>query len=117
VGWFRSTRYPASRVPDGFAYRPPWRAADTPLEEQLRREVPRGHVLYGLSARAVARRQDNDDVLFELFGADLLAGFALVHLDWRSRPGRFTEWPHTVPFPTFDDWVRGCMNPDAEEWE
>jgi hypothetical protein len=81
----------ASRVPDGFAFQIPWHKEDQPLHEELRRELSGRHQLYGVTARAVARRQDNDDVLFELFGSNAPAEFAMVHLTGSSRPDQFSR--------------------------
>lgn len=44
-------------------------AADE-LEIELRRELPPSHVLCGLQLRAVARRENRDDVLFQSADAD-----------------------------------------------
>lgn len=61
------------------------------LERELRREVPANHVLHGRIARAHARRDDCDDVAFEVDGAELW----VVHLDdWRSE--RDPSSPHAV---------------------
>jgi hypothetical protein len=45
----------------------PWhRVSDPCFVRELRREVCPQHVLYGVQVKTVARRYDNDDVLFEL---------------------------------------------------
>ena len=75
------------------------------LEAQLALEVARGHVLDGVRAVAVGRRDDNDDVLFALPDGRV----AEVHLTWRK--GRETEahWPATAVFASLDAWIRERM--------
>lgn len=57
-----------------------WRAIEgreaTTLEDELRHEVPVGHVLHGREVQAIARRDDCDDVAFDVSGA----GLCVVHL-------------------------------------
>lgn len=60
----------------------------TTLEDELRRETPVGHALHGRAVRAVARRQDCDDVAFEVAGA----GLCVVHLTWQTETD--ARWPH-----------------------
>ena len=117
MGIFSFGRTPASRVPDDFQYRVPWHRTDRSLHDELRREASRQHPLYGVTARAVARRQDNDDVLFELFGSDAPAEFAVVHLTWSGHPDQFPGFPGTELYPTFAQWVADCMTPDADDWD
>jgi hypothetical protein len=67
------------------------------LEEELRREVAAGHLLFGLPVTAVARRRDCDDVLFKVL--DGTNRYAVVHLTWRGCPGNDPRWP----WVTFQD--------------
>gem|GEM_PF-3452353 len=106
-----------SRVPDDFLFRIPWHRTNQPLHEELAREMSPPHQLHGIAARAVARRQDNDDVLFELFGSNAPADFAVVHLTWSGRPDQFSEFPGTELYPTFAAWSAERMTPDVEDWE
>jgi hypothetical protein len=80
-------------------------------ERELTRELAAGHVLFGRKARAVGRRQDQDDVLFALDGP---RQFAVVHLTYarETRP----EFPHTLVFESIQEFVEGCMLPDHEEF-
>jgi len=105
-----------SRVPDGFEFRVPWHCAEHALREELLCELPTQHRLYGVEARAVARRQDNDDVLFELFGSEAPAEFAVVHLTWSGKPEPGPKYPWTELYGTFSEWVTHRMTPDADEW-
>jgi len=52
------------------------------MEAELRREMSKGHVLFGRSVAAIGRRVDNDDVLFYL--GDVPPRFAVVHLTYRQ---------------------------------
>jgi hypothetical protein len=117
MGIFDFGRTPASRVSDGFQYRVPWHRTSQTLHDELRRELSSQHQLYGVTARAVARRQDNDDVLFELFGSDAPADFAVVHLTWSGRRDQFPNFPSTELYPTFAHWVANYMTPDADDWD
>ena len=82
------------------------------LEYELRTELQPGHALYGRTAKAVARRQDNDDVLFAIESPN---EFAVVHLDWCLHPEPIPEFPWTNRFASFDEFVRDCMVHDHEE--
>lgn len=94
-----------SRIPPSYSFPVPWQRTDQPLETQLYRELSREHRLHGITARAVARRSDNDDVLFELFGNALPAAFAIVHLTWSTHPGPDPLFPHTTLYANFEHVV------------
>jgi hypothetical protein len=107
----------STRIPSGFKFRSPWNArAPNLLHEELARECCGEHCLFGVTARAVAGRQDCDDVLFELFGPRAPGEFAVVHLAWSGREcaGQF---PSTSVFRTFQHWAIERMGPEADEWE
>jgi hypothetical protein len=80
------------------------------LERELRRELIAGHVLFGREARAIARREDQDDVLFMVEAPEQLA---VVHLTYvrDTRP----EFPHTMIFETIAQFIEACMLPDHAE--
>jgi hypothetical protein len=84
--------------------------------EELARECSADHCLYRVTARAVAQRQDCDDVLFELFGPHAPGEFAVVHLAFAGRE-RTGQFPTTVLFPNFQDWAARCMYPEADDWD
>jgi hypothetical protein len=79
------------------------------LESELRRELSPDHLLGGRAFLAVARRQDCDDVLFQVEGV----GFAVVHLTWSGRVD--PRWPRTEIYGSLDDWIERRMKPDHEE--
>lgn len=94
----------------------PWQPIDREDERnglfaELQREVDSTHPLKGLAATAVARRQDNDDVLFILADGRL----AVVHLTWRGKQDR-SPFPWTDLYATAEAFVQGRMTPDHREW-
>jgi hypothetical protein len=67
------------------------------LEQELAREVGAGHSLYHFKTEALARRFDQDDVLFRVLGADgETVAYAEVHLTWPRARESHPDWPHTV---------------------
>jgi hypothetical protein len=70
------------------------------LEAELRRELPSGHVLHKRLVRAVARRQDRDDVLFRSSEDEAVY---CVHLTWSVE--RDPEWPGTEAYANMDDFL------------
>src|SRR5437868_14416611 len=77
--------------------------ADSPaFLVELLLELKPGHPLFGLPVAPVARRYDQDDVLFEVL--DGSGRVAEVHLTWaggRERP----PWPSTSLFDSFAAWA------------
>jgi hypothetical protein len=77
------------------------------FEAELRRELKPGHPLFGLPVAALARRYDQDDVLFELLdGSDRIAE---VHLTWAGEKEK-PPWPRTALFDNFAAWAEGVKN-------
>lgn len=93
---------------------PPWAEVrdDLVLAEELTREVPEGHVLFGRALRAVARRIDCDDVLFVGDGV-----VAVVHLTWKRSREIDPRWPTTEVFASLDDFATGRMRRDHESYD
>ena len=89
---------------------PPWEACEGGFEAELRREVGPGHVLYGLRAVAIARRLDDDEILFHVPLCPL--PFAVVHLSGARRPETDEIWPETELYRSLADWASRCMEPD-----
>ena len=81
------------------------------LERELALELPAGHILHGVRLHAIARRTDNDDVLFELEQHE--KPLAVVQLSYRHESDISLPW--TVLFDSWEDWVENCMEPDHEE--
>lgn len=92
----------------------PWHCIDAEhqaFEAELHRELPGKHQLYGKPSRAIARRDDCDDVLF-LFD-DFLA---VVHLTYAGRE-RDPAWPATEIFEDWEHFLRHRMEPDVIEYD
>lgn len=66
------------------------------MVEELRRELSSGHVLSGVDVAAVARRDDNDDVLLRLLNGP--APHAVVHLTGSGRQEGDVRFPSTQLF-------------------
>ena len=73
--------------------------AERVLAQELRAELSKRHVLHGIAVRAVGRRQDCDDVLFELLHGS--GRFAVVHLTYSQHPEPDPRWPDTT---VYDNW-------------
>lgn len=70
------------------------------LEKQLTSEVSDKHLLYGLTLKAVARRGDNDDVLYYCNDLDV---FYIVHLTW-SKVDLTGKYPQFVRCDTWKEF-------------
>jgi hypothetical protein len=79
---------------------------------ELVREVGPKHPLRGKTAKAIARRQDCDDVLFQL--AD--RGYAVVHLTFQGNEEIDPRWPETELFDSLEEWKERRMMPDHVDW-
>lgn len=77
---------------------------------ELKREVTLGHVFHGWSAvRAIARREDRDDVLFVV---DTM--LAVVHLTYAGREDD-PRWPYTDLFASWDEFLATRLAADVAE--
>lgn len=83
------------------------------LGAQLVREVGPRHMLFGLPARLIARRQDNDDCLFALEDGRV----AHVHLTWRKSRESDPRWPAAILYDTLEHWTEAVLAPDNRQWE
>jgi|GEM_PF-1134855 len=93
-------------------FEPPWQETSLDLEEELYRECIKGHKLYGIKAKAVARRQDNDDVLYELVNGS--GEYAVVHLTWNKE--KTPDWPWSEIYKSYEDWKTNRYLPDVQAW-
>lgn len=84
------------------------------MERELHRELSPEHPLYDLPVRALARRQDCDDVLFQI--ADGTDRVAVVHLTWKQGGSETPPWPISATFPNFTAWVEDGMKPDHNDY-
>lgn len=98
-----------------YTWLPPWYPIDSEedcraLCNELQREINSAHPLHGLMATAIARRQDNDDVLFVLEDGR----YAAVHLTWVGQQDS-SDVPATTVYATAEDFARDRMMPDHHE--
>ncbi|TAJ69885.1 MAG: hypothetical protein EPO51_20375 [Phenylobacterium sp.] len=70
------------------------------LELELAREMPPKHLLFGRSARLLARHERRDDFLFRVGENEV----AQVHLTWTAETDPF--FPHTELHPSLEGWAR-----------
>jgi hypothetical protein len=90
---------PTSSVKLPVGWFPVDREGAVALDAELRREMPRYHQLHGRNVRAVARRLDQDDVLYHSEDDNSIF---LVHLTWRVE--RDPAWPWTVRYDSIRDF-------------
>lgn len=90
----------------------PWYWTEQDFADQLKKEVIKGHVLFGKTVKTLARRQDNDDVLFLVDNKK----FAVVHLTW-SGLSSHTGLPRTEVYETWDDLFNNRILVDKEGYE
>lgn len=81
--------------------------------KELKRELQGEHDLSTAKARALARREDNDDVLFALENGP--APFAVVHLTWSGKP-EANGWPKFTTYQTLARWTVECMQRDHQDY-
>ena len=84
------------------------------LAAELRRELCDAHVLYGIPVCAIGRREDCDDVLFQLL--DGSNRYAVVHLTWSGHLERDPKWPTTHFYDSWERFETEKMKPDNETW-
>jgi len=95
----------------------PWEAveeSDADLADELAREVPPGHCLFGIAAVPLAMNtapHRYDDFLFAVDLPD--HKFALVHFTWAKETN--PEFPFTALFRDWDHFCADAMIPDHEE--
>src|SRR5688500_3538290 len=84
------------------------------LERELQSELSAGHLLFDVPVKALASRQDRDDVLFAL--QDGTGRVAVVHLTWTRSPPERPPWPSASIFPSLESWSAEGMRADAEDF-
>ena len=80
------------------------------LESELAKEVGRGHVLFQRPTRALARRHNQDDVLYAVGSPSQLA---VVHLSYAAKPDQ-PPWPSTTLFDNLMAFIEGRMKSDHD---
>lgn len=92
---------------NSFMYDPWWLISTSmseSLTKELEKEVSPKHILYGKVAIAVARREDNDDVIFWI---QKLNKYAVVHLTYSKEIS--SEFPITRLF-TLSELEEHCKS-------
>jgi hypothetical protein len=102
-------------IPGNLPCLPPWHFADNGLNRQLEKELSRGHILFGKDVKTIARRQDNDDVLFAVFDSDFK--YAKVHLTWSQSKSNDIFYPTTTTYMDWNDVYNNLFIPDNKDWE
>jgi hypothetical protein len=94
----------------------PWMPAPDAhrLQEELASELGERHLLKGRQMKAIAVRQDCDDVLFVSVDAPMVV--AVVHLTYANRPEADPRWPETTLFASIEDWVKRGMKRDHDDF-
>lgn len=109
--WFSSRRnqYVVAETSD-ITWLHPWRPIDPipGLADEIHLEMAPGHQLFAMPVRAIARRGDNDDVLFLIEGGS--GRVAEVHLTWRRETN--PDWPSSGIFASLDRWAATAMIDD-----
>jgi hypothetical protein len=82
------------------------------LEAELGSELVIGHPLHGVAVVAIARRRDEDDVLFALRDGRVVE----VYLTWRDRSESDAHWPLVEFYPSLAVWSDRRMAPQHEAW-
>jgi hypothetical protein len=93
----------------------PWYFTDLDLSIQLRIEISNEHVLFGKSVKTIAKRQDNDDVLFELDDADFK--YAVVHLTWARKTQEGARCPITRLYKNWQEVYEDRIVVDNIDWD
>lgn len=91
----------------------PWYWTDQDLSRQLDIEISIDHPLKNKSVKTIARRQDKDDVLFQISDGK----YAVVHLIWQQYPHPDNRWPTTVIFNTWDDVYKNRILLDEADFK
>lgn len=100
---------------DTIHYLKPWHADDIDLSVQLHIEINKKHILHGKLLKTIARRQDNDDVLFEVDNAEFK--YALVHLTWAQKTSEDPKYPRAETYKDWQDVYENRIIKDHEGWE
>jgi hypothetical protein len=103
-------------IPGDFVWLKPWeplKHSTEALVRELQQELSDQHVLHGVLVMALARRVDQDDVLFAT--ADPCKPLAVVHLTWKGSTETDPRWPHTTLYLGWKDWIERRFRVDHRE--
>jgi len=105
----------ANMIPGDMPCLPPWVFADEDLNSQLEKEISPTHILFRKDVKTIARREDNDDVLFAVSDADFQ--YANVHLTWSSSRSTDATYPRTTTFKDWADVYENLFVPDNRDYD
>ncbi|MFT3705236.1 MAG: hypothetical protein QM802_22910 [Agriterribacter sp.] len=93
----------------------PWQVIDDSAlyEKELKKEVRFFHPLKWKKVRAVAKRMDRDDIIFEVQSG--LYQYAVVHLTWKKEYSR--TFPITQLYIDWKEIYKKRIISDAEQWK
>ncbi|MCC7376199.1 MAG: hypothetical protein IT581_16190 [Verrucomicrobiales bacterium] len=96
----------------------PWEPIDPEAAEKYEHEyameIAKGHPLYGAPVRAIARRIDRDEVLFELLRS--LCDYVVVNLTWSGNEENDRRLPEFELF-LHDEVMDRCIRPAHEKYK
>ena len=95
-----SSNLPA--LPEGWFY-PEDLAIAASLEAELQRELPPGHLIFGVPVAVFAHRHGSDDVLFR--HRDQPERFTVIHLTWTRKREINAEHPSVCYDGSFEGFV------------
>ncbi|MES1219097.1 MAG: hypothetical protein ABUT20_26565 [Bacteroidota bacterium] len=93
----------------------PWHWDEIDLTNQLKKEMPSGHVLATKKLKSIARRQDNDDALFEIDSEDYK--YVVIHLTWSQKRLIDIKYPSAELYKDWDDVYANRILKDKESWD
>ncbi|MFB4322438.1 hypothetical protein RB298_08905 [Priestia sp. BR_2] len=100
-------------IPEDFTYLEPWEDETSDrFADELSKEISSEHILFGVQVKTLARRCDRDDFLFSLI--EQPGTYVQVHLTWKHEES--ADWPKTLLFSSFEDWVNTSMLPDNRDY-
>ncbi|WP_190811668.1 hypothetical protein [Flagellimonas sp. S3867] len=91
----------------------PWYWTNQNLSGQLEKEIGKSHILFDKKVKTLARRQDNDDVLFLVEDNS----FAVVHLTWSNNSHYDGQYPITLEYDSWEELYENRILKDKEEFE
>lgn len=91
----------------------PWYWTNQNLVSQLKREISTNHILFEKKVETLARRQDNDDVLFLVDNSS----FTVVHLTWTNNSHNDVRFPICEQYVSWKELYENRILKDKEEFE
>jgi hypothetical protein len=90
----------------------PWYWSDQDLSRQLETEISVDHILNNKEVKTIARRLDNDDIIFQLNEG----GYAVVHLTWQKYPHSDNKWPLTKLYTNWNEVYENVILEDSKDF-